>query len=582
MKFKQTAFSSIFEETIREWAAEIPERDNAAIFHIYAPYNRENIIELVNDARNTILRIAPDIPIIGCSATGEILEGQMNDDDIVVTLMIFEDPATHVEVFSTYAAPEEYDDYEFVKYARNLSGLKGIELLTACSYQRLEAAGNIYDKLPEEIVFFGGVAVGTSDHEQFVFANNHECSNTGSVFVFYVGPELYIQPHRIFGWKAIGYPMQVTRSDGDLVYEIDEKPAYDVYDHYLQIKNDSNFFYDALEFPFEVQVDENTKYIRHAKSVNPDGSIVMSTNVPQGSYVRLTYGDPRRIIAHTKQTGLLVRDFAPQVVLIINCMGRKLFWGGKENIEISEVSKYMKITGFSALGEIVRYKGNTVLHNLSIVAIAMREGAAKAPLELNIEKCEKASGMPLAARLAIFINTITEELMEKNTQLGDMLYKASHDALTRLLNRGAMDRLIDEINEDKSTPVCHLIMFDIDNFKQINDQYGHSEGDKALKLVSEYLIQHICALPGVEAGRWGGEEFMILLHRYPDAQVYELAENIRKQISILSASVVPFTISIGTTKHQNGENLSDTINRVDALLYKAKNSGKNKVCCDFI
>jgi diguanylate cyclase (GGDEF)-like protein len=140
-----------------------------------------------------------------------------------------------------------------------------------------------------------------------------------------------------------------------------------------------------------------------------------------------------------------------------------------------------------------------------------------------------------------------------------------------------MDRLIDEINEDKSTPVCHLIMFDIDNFKQINDRYGHSEGDKALQLVSEYLIQHICALPGVEAGRWGGEEFMILLPGYPDAQVYELAENIRKQISILSASVVPFTITIGTTKHQNGENLSDTINRVDALLYKAKGSGKNKI-----
>lgn len=583
MKFKQTAFTDTFTITIKQWATEIPDRDNAAIFHVYVPYQLDNKCKKIDEIRNILLCEAAGIPIIGCSATGEILDGQMRDDDIVVTLMIFEDPETQVEVFSTYSNSEEFDAEEVLEYAMGIPHLKGIEILTACNYQRLEAAGMVFDRLPKDVDIFGGVAVGDTTNAQIVFVNDHECSSNGSVFVFYVGPELHIQTNRMFGWKAIGYPMKVTKSEGALVYEIDGKPAYDVYNHYLQIKKNENFFYDALEFPFEVQVDENTKYIRHAKSVNPDGSIVMSTNVPQGSYVRLTYGDPRRIIEHTKQSGLLVMDFSPEVVLIINCMGRKLFWGGKENIEIAEVSKYMKTTGFSALGEIMRYRSTTVLNNLSIVAVAMREGAAKKVIDLDLENMNHDTSMPITARLAIFINTITDELMDKNSQLGEMLYKASHDALTGLLNRGAIERLIYESYENsKNTPDWHLIMFDIDNFKQINDQYGHIEGDKALKLVSDYLLHNVCSLSNVEAGRWGGEEFMILLTGYTDLQVYDLAEAIRKQIKQTSEAQIAFTISVGITKHLPEESVPSTLDRVDALLYDAKNNGKNMVCSNLV
>ena len=582
MKFMQTSFGTTFEETLNKWGTEIPDRENAAIFHVYAPYQKDNIRVKVDDLCRTLLQKVPGIPVIGCSATGEILEGQMSDDEIVVTLMVFEEQGSSVEVFSSYADSEELDYHAILKYAQSIKNLKGIEILTVASYQRLETAGEIIDRLPEEISIFGGVAVGDSLHEHFVFTNDYGISSKGSVFVFYSGPELYIQTHRIFGWKAIGYPMQVTKSDGDIIYEIEEKPAYDVYSHYLHIKNDSNFFYEALEFPFEVQMDEDTKYIRHAKSVNPDGSIVMSTNVPQGSYLRLTYGDPRRIIDHTKQAGLLIRDFAPQVVLIINCMGRKLFWGGRENIEIAEVSKYMRTTGFSALGEFMRYKGTTVLNNLSIVAVAMREGIAGGSFDMDFGKIEKGVSMPLTARLAVFINTITEELMEKNDQLSDMLYKASHDTLTGLLNRGAIDNLIDEVCKDENIPDWHLIMFDIDDFKLINDQYGHSEGDNALKRVAINLIQHVCNRSGVDAGRWGGEEFMILLSGYTDREAIELAEYIRKQISTRSASAVPFTVSVGVTKHLKSESIAKTINRVDSLLYQAKNQGKNQVRSDLI
>lgn len=574
MKLQQTSLNSEFSETIRNWAKEVRDNDRRALFHIYVPYDQGSAREDLKKAREIIRNEASGIPVVGCSATGEILNGQMSDSDIVVTLYIFEDPGTRVDAIPFYGKETEAEVIKVLEYAKSIPNLKGIEVLTAAPYQRLESAGKIIDVLPEDVEIFGGVAVGDDKHLPYVFANDEECCFDGSAVVFYSGANLHMQTYRMFGWKPIGYPLTVTRSEGAVIYELDGKPAYDVYKHYLQLDKEDNFFYDALEFPFEVNVEEAT-YIRHAKSVNEDGSIVMSTNVPQGSSVRITYGDPRSIIGSTKETGLQAIDFSPEVVNIINCMGRKLFWSGRENVEIGEISKYLHTMGFSALGEIMRYKGTTFLNNLSIVAVAMKEGDIGNKINLDFDKIVQTSSMPMTARLAVFINTITEELMEKNRQLNEMLYKASHDALTGLLNRGAIERAIYETEGG-----FHLIMFDVDNFKMINDTYGHAEGDSILKLIAGYLSENIEVLKGVEVGRWGGEEFMVLLTGYSVSEAGNIAETIRNQVKELSKDHIRVTISAGVTQHLEDDTVQATINRVDALLYKAKNLGKDCVQTD--
>ena len=577
MKLLQTSLTENFTDTIQSWKDEVKD-SGAAIFHVYVPYNQENIPQKLNEIRTILQQYTPEIPVIGCSATGEIVDGRMLDDDSVVTLMIFEEPTTRVEVMSFTGKTREIDYEWLFKYASKIPDLKGIEVLTAADYQELDIAGRAIDQLPEIVEVFGAVAVGDDNHKPFIFTNDFSYSLDKSAIVLYSGSELHFQTDRILGWKAIGYPLKVTKVDGAVVYELDGKPAYDVYNHYLQIKKDSNFFYNALEFPWEVRVDEETAYIRHAKSVNPDGSIVMSSDIPQGSDIRLTYGDPRRIIEHTKQTGIKILDFAPQVVYVINCMGRKLFWGGEDKVEIAEISRYLHTTGFSALGEIMRYRGTTFLNNLSIVTVAMREGPAKDTLSLDIEKMEQVSDMSIMAQLAIFINTITDELMEKNEQLNEMLYKASHDALTGLYNRGAIERIIYEGAE--ADDEWYLIMFDIDDFKQINDRLGHGEGDKVLIMIAETLSDYLGALRDVSAGRWGGEEFMLFVKGYKPSEVKEVAENIASHVKNNQFTKRAITISAGITAHHKGEDVIQTITRVDELMYMSKNNGKDQVTSD--
>jgi diguanylate cyclase (GGDEF)-like protein len=330
-------------------------------------------------------------------------------------------------------------------------------------------------------------------------------------------------------------------------------------------------------------VDEETKYIRHAKAVNEDGSILMSSNIPRGSEVRIAYGDPRRIIEHTKKTEQEVKVFSPQVVSIFNCMGRMLFWGDQADVEVTEISKFITTTGFSALGEILRYKRITLLNNLSIVTVAMREGKPIPRTDVTIDTVTDDSNMPITARLAIFINTITEELMEKNEQLNEMLHNASHDALTELLNRGAIERIIYDTNEKMAGKgkKWHLIMIDVDDFKMVNDNFGHQEGDRTLKSMAKYLSYQIMPLRNVQVGRWGGEEFMILLPEYSDAEAKMIAENIRRDMVNAGGNMAGrITISVGVTSHRKNESVMETIKRVDSLLYRAKSNGKDQVCSD--
>lgn len=583
MKLLHTIYNDSFENTIHQWATELNLNHHSALFHVYIPYDNDKYLDILNSVRAVLQKEVPGMPVVGCSSTGEIFDGNLNDNETAIAATVFEQSGTEVSIVTTYEQTGEYDANLFLEQVNHILDVKAIEVLTAANYDALEGVRNVIDQLPEEVIGFGGVAVGDDKHPAFVFANNSAVSTTGSVCAIYSGKDLHVQANRMFGWKPIGYPLTVTKSKGPVVYEIDGKPAYDVYNHYLHIHNGENFFYDALEFPWEVRIDDDTAYIRHAKSVNPDGSIVMSSNIPQGSSIRLTYGDPRRIINHTKQNILMIRDFAPQVVNIINCMGRKLFWGENEAIEVSLISKYMQSTGFSALGEILRYKGVSVLNNLSIVTVAMREGATGEVEEIDLEEFEQARNMPITARLAIFINTITEELMEKNEQLNDMLYKVSHDALTGLLNRGAIERMIYESKDlvsQKPTDDWCLIMFDVDDFKMINDRCGHAQGDSILQCIAFVLFDYMATIPNAEAGRWGGEEFMVVAFNCDENKAKEIADTIRESVKEESKNVTGVTISVGVTKHHSNEEVTDTINRVDELMYEAKVLGKDRVCSD--
>jgi diguanylate cyclase (GGDEF)-like protein len=152
------------------------------------------------------------------------------------------------------------------------------------------------------------------------------------------------------------------------------------------------------------------------------------------------------------------------------------------------------------------------------------------------------------------------------------------DALTGLDNRRSFESFLSksiEASKRYKKPFS-LIMFDIDNFKQINDTYGHPKGDEILKEISLLVKSNIRKSDII--ARYGGEEFMILCQETKIPQAVYLAEKIRTLIQNHKFSINKLvTCSFGVVEHKEYESMSELIARVDNLLYKAKRNGKNRV-----
>ncbi len=154
---------------------------------------------------------------------------------------------------------------------------------------------------------------------------------------------------------------------------------------------------------------------------------------------------------------------------------------------------------------------------------------------------------------------------------------ATYDSLTGLYNRYMIEEfLTKEIEKSKRHNVpLSVIMCDIDDFKKINDTYGHIEGDKVLKEVADIMNRNIRKSDAI--GRWGGEEFIIVAPYTDKNGALRLAEKLRSIIERTDINGKSVTISCGIAEFRFHEKKKDLIKRVDEALYIAKNRGKNRV-----
>ena len=176
----------------------------------------------------------------------------------------------------------------------------------------------------------------------------------------------------------------------------------------------------------------------------------------------------------------------------------------------------------------------------------------------------------------VFSLTDITKLKEKSNLLE---YQASHDKLTGLFNRNRFDELYEKeikrarrYNNDLS-----LILFDIDNFKMINDSYGHQTGDEVLKEIAKIILGNVRE-QDINV-RWGGEEFLILLPQTNLLGAFTVANKIRTSIetNVFTTNSLNITASFGVTQLLENDDESSFIARSDKFLYEAKKTGKNKV-----
>ncbi|EWH08617.1 hypothetical protein DS2_16419 [Catenovulum agarivorans DS-2] len=154
------------------------------------------------------------------------------------------------------------------------------------------------------------------------------------------------------------------------------------------------------------------------------------------------------------------------------------------------------------------------------------------------------------------------------------------DKLTGVANRHGFEHIVKRMFANaKTKPVCSAILFDLDDFKQINDSYTHLAGDRVI-CDAVALVEDVYGRVDTLA-RWGGEEFILVLPNVNLPQALKIAEDIRQKFansrSLFNQQSITFTASFGVVQQQPGEDLDRFLLRLDQALYQAKQSGKNVV-----
>ncbi len=175
-------------------------------------------------------------------------------------------------------------------------------------------------------------------------------------------------------------------------------------------------------------------------------------------------------------------------------------------------------------------------------------------------------------RMIIFIDITERKQLEE--KLRSM---AITDPLTGLFNRRHAFNILkkEKSKADRGISSFCIVLIDIDNFKNINDTYGHDIGDEVLINIASFLKKNLRAYDVV--ARWGGEEFLVILPNINIKGAAISAERIRKAIEKMDISGIKTTVSLGVTCYKPVESLNKTIKRADEALYEAKKQGKNKI-----
>ena len=156
--------------------------------------------------------------------------------------------------------------------------------------------------------------------------------------------------------------------------------------------------------------------------------------------------------------------------------------------------------------------------------------------------------------------------------------QAYTDALTGLLNRYALNQILEQEIEYsvRLKKPFSVVLFDLDHFKRINDKYGHLEGDAVLVALSKLVRENIRKRDYI--GRWGGEEFLLIMPDTPKDEANLIAERLREQIAENRLGETEnVTASFGVAEYDLEKSLEETLKRVDDALYQAKESGRNQV-----
>lgn len=333
-----------------------------------------------------ITGLYPSAQIIGCSTSGEIYGEVVLNEQIVCTAVWFE--KTLVEIAAEHIDSMEDSFMVGEKLAATLDREHLVHIMILSEGLNIngsELTKGLNSKLNDKISVTGGLAGDQADFNETVIVYNKAGEKNIVLAIGFYGENLQIGYGSMGGWDSFGADREITRSHGNVLYELDGQPALELYKRYLG-SHAANLPSSALLFPLNLRLnDTETGLVRTVLSINEsDGSMVFAGDIPQGNYVRLMKANSDRLIdgandaAEMAETSL--KNSKPDLAILISCVGRKLVLKQRleEELEIIRevIGQQATITGFYSYGEICPtkpFEQRCELHNQTMTITLFKE-----------------------------------------------------------------------------------------------------------------------------------------------------------------------------------------------------------------
>ena len=555
---------------------------NSILVQIYCA---SSDVEWIKEITTLISNKISHAIIIGATTVGEIMFGKTHIHSTVIGFSFFESSAMEIIVRDCDKDKEFLTGKSIVQEIETIKeNISGVLLLSTPLSLDARLLLNGFGTSSLNYKLFGGGAGDYASMTNSLVFTSEWISKRGAIAVAFKGDDLHIDMHTYLGWRPLSNEMTITKAEGMLIKTIDNKPAFDIFEHYLGFKNDENFFQNVLEFPLLI-MRNGEEIARVPVFVNEDGGIQFVADVYEGEKFRIGYGDPELIISDAGQVHQLVNDSQPEAIFLYTCGCRRFLMQEEVELETVPFEKSAPTFGFYTYGEFFGTFKNVQLLNSTMVVVSMREGKVKKdttiPNNTPIKKDEVANDPytnkhgRIISRLVHFVQAITDEITTKNLELEQL---SITDNLTRLFNRNKLDEIL-ELEYNRANRYQYsfgVILIDIDYFKSVNDIYGHQMGDSVLKEIAQILKTHTRKTDTV--GRWGGEEFLIICSETDLKGILSLAEKIRGEIADFSFSLKEQqTASFGVSIYKKDEAIDNMLKKADDALYKAKENGRNRI-----
>jgi c-di-GMP phosphodiesterase len=431
---------------------------NSLFIQVFCGTQNTNLIQTIIDYLHTNLPLAH---IIGTSTAGEIINGAIEQDSVVLSFSMFDN--TNIEVYHF----EKCDFQSGQNVAQTI--IKNNTLVAIAFAESLKSDSESFldgfSSINKDIIISGGNAADNNQFKEVFLIKNNQIFYDGIVIALLNSDILTVSNNYIQEWTPIGKEMTITKAKDNIIYEIDGIKAIEIYRQYLGEDTVAQIPSSAIEFPFIKTVDG----IQVARSIighGENGSLIYAGHFDEGDKIRFSIGNLEEIINKSPILQNKIASNPVEASYIYSCTVRKLFLKDNLNYELGLIEDIAPSVGFFTYGEFFHSNSKHQLLNVTTTTLSLSES-----------------------------DKIDKTLLAKN-------YKSKHStlkALTHLVNATQ-----NELNENINFLNQYKMVLDINSIVSKTDKKG----------IITYVNDEFCRVSGYSKEELLGHSHNIL--RHPD------------------------------------------------------------------